>query len=310
MQNQIIEYKKETSEIDLLDSFLCDCKVRNFAPGTIGNYKSHVKYFLSFYSINASINDLKDFLMLLRDEKGFSSSTIGNYFYALSTFYDFLVWENVVNENIIPKFQKRFIRYYKEERPEERQLINKEQMKALINSVSDIRFKTMFLFFAKTGIRRQELIDLDLENVFLSKNYAVLKPHAKRSNNIAFFDEECKQMLEKYIKWHHNHKVKTKALFIGIQGDRINRDTIYDITTRQAKKLGFHKSNGSLDEKFTPHCFRHFFTTWMRRQGCPRAALQELRGDNRKDAIDIYDHWTKDELREVYLEYIYKFDIT
>jgi integrase/recombinase XerD len=47
----------------------------------------------------------------------------------------------------------------------------------------------------------------------------------------------------------------------------------------------------------------------MRRSGCPRAALQELRGNNRKDAIDIYDHWTKDELREAYLKYVYQLGI-
>ena len=88
---------------------------------------------------------------------------------------------------------------------------------------------------------------------------AVLRPHAKRVNNIVFFDEECKQVLEKYIKWHHNHKVKTKALFIGPQGGRINEDTIYDITTRSAEKLGFHNPKGRLIEKFTSHCLDIFF---------------------------------------------------
>ncbi|WP_269851035.1 tyrosine-type recombinase/integrase [Methanosarcina horonobensis] len=59
-----------------------------------------------------------------------------------------------------------------------------------------------------------------------------------------------------------------------------------------------------MNEKFTPHCFRHFFTTWLRRSGCPRSIIQELRGDARKEAIDIYDHITQAELKESYIKYI------
>jgi len=42
----------------------------------------------------------------------------------------------------------------------------------------------------------------------------------------------------------------------------------------------------------------------MRRAGCPRSIIQELRGDSRKEAIDIYDHITQTELKESYLRYI------
>jgi integrase/recombinase XerD len=42
----------------------------------------------------------------------------------------------------------------------------------------------------------------------------------------------------------------------------------------------------------------------MRRSGCPRSIIQELRGDSRKEAIDIYDHITQAELKENYLKYV------
>jgi integrase/recombinase XerD len=182
-------------------------------------------------------------------------------------------------------------------------------MRALIDSADCICTKAMFVFFAKTGVRRQELIDLDIQDMYIKRNYAVLKPHAKRSNKIVFFDEECVQILEKWLKWRHNHGIKRDALFLGIQGSRISRDAVYDITTEHAQRLGFHNPEGLLNEKFTPHCFRHFFTTWMRRAGCPRSIIQELRGDARKEAIDIYDHISQDELKENYLKYIPKLEI-
>jgi len=295
---------------DILLDFLEDCEVRNFSIRTIQSYKSNLKYFLSRHSIEISPEVLKDFLVHIRDEKGYAPSTVENYFSALSSFYDFLEWEGV-QKNIVPQFRKRYLRYYKEQRHEERQLINLEQMQALINSAEWIGWKAMFLFFAKTGIRRQELIDLDLQDLYLSQNYAVLKPHAKRSNRIVFFDDECSQVLQDWITWRQDQrpKIKSKALFIGVQGSRITRDAIYYATTEHAQKLGFHNPQGNLNEKFTPHCFRHFFTTWLRRADCPRSIIQELRGDTRKEAIDIYDHITQAELKESYLRYIYHLNI-
>lgn len=175
------------NEIDILDSFICDCEVRNYSPRTIASYKSDIKYFLKFYSIHANVNDFKDFLVHLRDEKGYAASTVGNYFAALSCFYDFLEWEGIVRINIIPKFRKRYIRYYKEPIPEERQLINLQQMRSLIDSAGDLQIKTIFLLFAKTGIRRQELIDIDRSDVYTTKNMIILKAHHfKRSNRIVF----------------------------------------------------------------------------------------------------------------------------
>lgn len=308
MQDILIHENK--TESNLLDAFLCDCTVRNFSPRTIAAYKSHLNYFMKFYSVCISTNDLKDFLILLRDERGLSASTVENYFCTLSTFYDFLVWENIVKENIVLPFRKRYIRYYKDPRPEERQLISLEQMRDLINSAEDLQTKVMFLIFAKTGIRRQELIDLDRSDVYPKKNMIILKNHHfKRSNRTVFYDDECAAYLEKWIKWRYNHKTKANSLFIGLQGGRISRDLAYDLTTEHAQKLGFHDPKGLLHEKFTPHCFRHFFTTWMRRAGCPREYVQELRGDSRKEAIDIYHHITQDELKEAYLKYVPKLGI-
>jgi integrase/recombinase XerD len=240
----------------------------------------------------------------LRDEKKYSASTVDNYFAALSSFYDFLEWEHVIERNIIPQFRKRYVRYYKVQRHDERQLISLDKMRVLIDSASDIQVKAIFCLFAKTGLRRQELIDLDVGDVKFANNLVSLKHHAKRSNRILFFDDECKAVLLKWLKWRRNHKVKTTSLFVGIQGGRVSRDFIYDVTVDHAKRLGFHDPDGLLCERFTPHCFRHWFTTWMRRSGCPRSIIQELRGDSRSEAIDIYDHISLDEIKEAYLKYM------
>lgn len=221
---------QDLPETTLLNDFLQDCKTRNFSPRTIQSYKSNLKYFLSRHSLEISPEVLRTFLIHIRDEKGYAPSTVENYFAALSSFLDWLEWEGVIEKNIVPQFRKRYLRYYKQQQHEERQLISLEQMRDLIDSAEWIGWKAMFIFLAKTGIRRQELIDLDLKDLFLSKRYAILKPHAKRSNRMVFFDDECAIILERYLVWRQTNKIKDKALFVGIQGSRINRDSIYDAT--------------------------------------------------------------------------------
>ena len=124
-------------------------------------------------------------------------------------------------------------------------------MRNLIDSAEDLQTKTLFLLFAKTGIRRQELIDLDRSDIFPTKNMIILKAHHfKRSNRTVFYDSECAHYLERWIKWRYNHDIKTPALFLGLQGGRISRDRVYDLTTNHAETLGFHDPKGTLQEKF------------------------------------------------------------
>jgi site-specific recombinase XerD len=46
---------------------------------------------------------------------------------------------------------------------------------------------------------------------------------------------------------------------------------------------------------------RHWFTTHLRRNDMRREFIKELRGDSRNEAIDIYDHIDKKELKRAYL---------
>jgi integrase/recombinase XerD len=301
----------DIQKAQLIAEFIDDCRVRNFSKESIIAYRSHLRYFLSMNPINASLQDLSNFLVLIRDTKGLRPSTVGNYFVSLSTFYEYLVFKGALKENLIPAFRKRYVRYYKNPRHEERQLITYEQMRDLILYPKDIMWRTIFLMYCKTGVRRQELIDLDENDIDLKERKIHLKKHhPKRSNCILFIDDELFIFLVQWLEKRSSENMCAgNWLFNGLKGKRIYEDLIYETTTQYAQILGFHNPNGHLDEKFTPHCFRHYFTTRMLDAGCPREYVQELRGDVRKEAIDIYHHIPISKLKEVYFSYIFKFGI-
>lgn len=294
---------------NLISDFLGDRKARGYAGRTMESYISHIRYFLSIYDLDTDYADLKAFLIHIKDEKGYTLATCNNYFASLSTFYDYLEFEKIVERNIVPAFRKRYLRSYKKNHtPEVRQLISIEDMKNLVDTPEFLVYRTLILFLAKTGVRRNELISLDLKDLDLDHCTVRLKPTAKRSNRTLFFDKETKIFLEAYLQERTDSE---RALFIGRQnGHRITRNRVYEVVSGYAEKLGLHDPEGHLEEKFGPHCCRHWFTTWLRRSGMPRTFIQELRGDSRREAIDVYDHIELDELKASYLHYIPQLGVT
>jgi integrase/recombinase XerD len=170
----------------------------------------------------------------------------------------------------------------------------------------DIRNKAIITLLAKTGIRRKELISIDAEDIDWVEQSIKLKPTAKRSNRTVFFDQETAFVLRRWMKIREGlNKKISPALFLNHEGGRLARHGIYDAVVEAAKRIGLHNPDSDrMEDHFSPHCCRHWYTTHMRRAGMPREFIQELRGDVRREAIDIYDHIDKKELRESYLAHI------
>lgn len=293
----------------IMEAFKKDCKVRNMTPESIRRYISCVRIFNEFCQRN-DINPIKideegllDFLTYLREDRKNSQKTVMNVFNSLSTFFEFLVYNKQVNKNPIIPVRKRYVRTYKKENKQsERQLLSVEEMAHLISTVFNPRDRAMMMLFAKTGIRRNELITLDIDDVDIIEGRILLKPTAKRSNRTIFIDKECSVVLRKWLCIRDNINTDTRALFINSVQKRVTRTDVYDSVVRWAEKAGYHNPKSKRKEKhFSPHCFRHWFTTHLIRNGMPRDYVKELRGDSRREAIDIYNHIDFGNLKESYL---------
>ena len=262
--------------------------------------------------LKVDIPILRKFLDYLRDDmvytvgkkkkKGVSPRTLNAYFSAIRTYYDYLIIEGELETNPILAFRKRYLTNHKQKTngDNSRQLISIDQMIELISSAEEILHITLMLVLAKTGIRKGELLAMDIYDLNLGKGEIIIKPKAKRTNRLLFIDEETVLALKQCLEWR-KPRAKCKALWISPMGQRMHKDDPYDIVTTYAMKLGLHDPEGSLNKKFTPHCFRHWFTTHLKRAGMEREFIQELRGDSHEDAFDIYNHIDPDDLKEDYL---------
>lgn len=303
--------------IDIKD-FIEDCQARGLTDHTIATYKSNIATYLNFVGdpLDVDTSILCKFLDNLKVMKyrqgkeiksGVCSRTVKAYFSAISTYYDFLQFTRQLNSNPIHPFTKRYLSRIKPQYNGEnsRQLISLEQMRQLVNQKMPIQDRAVLMVLAKTGIRRGELLAIDLGDIDLGKKEIILKPKAKRTNRLVLFDDETAQILHTFLNWRRK-RAKTNAFFISLHGCRMHREEPNNIVARYAGPLGLHDPDGTLNKKLTPHAFRHWTTTYLRRSGMPREMIQELRGDRRRDTIDIYDHIDLAELKKHYFQCIPK----
>ena len=300
----------------LIEDFCKDCTLRGLTDESIRRYKSSVDMYAGYFE-NADLTDvtmqmLKDFLGYLKFERGVKQKTIENNFSAMSAFYDYLVFEDITDSNKILPFRKRYLRMYKQGNDSsQKKLLSVEEMSRLINSILDPRNKAMAILLAKTGIRRGEMLKIDVVDINWNDYSIKLKPKKKRSNLTVFFDDECAIVLRRWLRVREQLKPETKALFVSYQTNgRLSRNGAYQAVMKYARRLGFHNSDSDrLEDHFGPHCFRHWFTTWLLRSDIQREYVKELRGDSRGEAIDIYHHIDREDLRKAYLACIPKLGI-
>jgi integrase/recombinase XerD len=302
----------------LIEGFCYDCKLRDMTDESIRRYRSCLSIYGGFlHGKGVSVGDvdrlvLKEFLQHVRFDRHVKEKTVENYFSSMSAFYDYLIFEELLKMNPVAPFRKRYLRSYKDDANDPgRKLLTVEEMSMLVNSILDPRDKAIAVSFAKTGIRRNELLSLDVDDVNWMDYSITLKRTPKRSNRLVFFDDECATVLKRWLKVREKLNPHTKALFVSYQSlRRFDRNGLYTAVVKYATNLGLHNpTSPRLENHFSPHCFRHWFTTWLRRNGMPREFVKELRGDRRKEAMDIYDHIDREELKRAYLACIPKLGI-
>jgi integrase/recombinase XerD len=300
---------EEPKTSDLIERFHNDCNLRDMV--TTMDYVYRTRAYCAFLEtrgknpLKADRNDLRDFLAHLK-AKGLKFRTIDAIYTSLSAFYEFLIIEGLVEYNPVLPFRKYYLRRYKKDNDSEtRKLISVEDASKLVNSILDTRDRCILVLLFKTGMRVGELTSLDVDDIDLDKGQVTLKLKKKRTNRVLFLDNEAIAVLERWLVARKNRKGgEGQALFLSKIGTRITKRTVENSIEKHAERLSLHKPGTRLEDRFTPHCCRHWFVTHLLRAGMSRDFVKELRGDARGEAIDIYNHIDKKELKESYLAHV------
>ena len=111
-------------------------------------------------------------------KKGVSPRTLSAYFSAISSYYDYLIYEGTLTTNPILPFRKRYLANNRPKTNGEntRQLISTDEMTQLIRQAENFLHMALMLVLAKTGVRKGELLAMDLADLDLGKGTIIIKP--------------------------------------------------------------------------------------------------------------------------------------
>ncbi len=292
-----------TENQSLVRDFAIDLTACGKAPATIENYVASVRVFQGWLGADlrsAGRDDFRKYIAYMRG-RDLAYATLRFSMSAISTFYIYLEDEGVIEFNHVPAVMRKYLKSYKGNvQGETRQYITVDQAVILVNSIWPARDKAIAVMLSKTGLRVGELAALNLQDIDIDGLTLSVHPHPKRTNCTVFFDLEAAECLQNY---QVVRGTVPGPLFQSDRG-RLGIGGIEGVISGAAARVGLHDPQGPLKAHFTPHCFRHCFTTWLDEAGMKREYIQILRGDAGREVIDRYLHSDLRKVKEAYLAHI------
>ena len=241
----------------------------------------------------ANYSQIRSWIISLVDF-GLENRTVNRKISSLNSYYKFLLKTESVKTNPLSKHKVLKVSK-KVQIPFSKAEVNKVLDEFNFdNSFEGIRDKLIIELFYSTGIRRIELVQLQLKDV--DEANKTLKVLGKRNKErylplLESVLDTIKVYLSKRNKLEKT--VDKQTLFLTKKGHKIYETLVYRI-------INNYFSKASTKVKKSPHILRHSFATHLLNQGADLNAVKELLGHSSLAATQVYTHNSIAELKKVY----------
>lgn len=298
------------------------------AESTLSSYQTTIKQFFDFVKKRKGIleienvdeflreittNDVEDyrFFLIEEDENGerkYRIDSANTKFYALKSLFSYLGTKEGFT-NPIEKMTKlkpnEKILEQEMETKDEKEVPSLKEIKDMIKqtyikekgdrnfSFNSVRNRFMIAFLASTGMRIEELLNIDLDkDIFKTEEgYEVRLKSSKIKNKLKKnlpITHHNLNYFEEYLKEREKINVETNYLIISKNGKKLGRDASNEMIKKYMKKIGS-------DKKITNHSFRHSANSFLRANGVSDAVIKSILGWKEKDMSGtVYNHETEE----------------
>ena len=220
-------------------------------------------------------------------ELGITASSRARKLSAIKSFFKYLtvrtkqLTENPVADLEYPKLRKSLPKY-----------LTLEQSSALLQAVSGANEKrdyAILMLFLNCGIRRSELVGLNLTDVYEDRIRVVGKGNKER---FVYFGAACRKAIDAYLV-ERNKKVLSdnRALFGSRDNNRISVTAVHRLVKKALLQAGLDST------QFSAHKLRHTAATMMLSGGVDVKTVQEVLGHENLNTTQIYTHIENTELK-------------
>ncbi len=316
--------KKYTDCPQILRDFLTYHEnIKGQSPRTISEYYLDLRMFLRFIRLmrndmplNTPLEDIPikdvdlkfietintseifDFLSYLANDRainpdspapdyGIEPSARARKLSAIKSFYKYLtvrtkqLTENPVADLEYPKLRKSLPKY-----------LTFSQSSALLQAVSGQNQKrdyAILMLFLNCGIRRSELVGLNLTDVYEDRIRVLGKGNKER---FVYFGSACRKAIDAYLPIRHKQVLSdNRALFGSRDSNRISVTAVHRLVKKALLQAGLDAS------QYSAHKLRHTAATMMLSGGVDVKTVQEVLGHENLNTTQIYTHIENTELK-------------
>lgn len=271
------EKKNYSNERKVPKEYLDKLTLKRYSANTqrtyITAFSDYINYFKNKPLIEISDQEKKDYMLYLVEKRQISPSFQNQIINAIKFYY-----EKVLGQDKMP--------YMILERPlKERHLptvLSEEETKRIMNSVSNLKHKTVLLTIYSAGLRISEGINLKITDIDKNRNLIFVRDAKGKKDRYTLLSKKLIPYLDRYIS---EYSPKT-WLFEGQDGGQYSQRSIQAVLSEACKNAGITK-------KATVHTLRHSFATHMLEHKYDLRYIQELLGHSSPKTTQIYTHITR-----------------
>ena len=236
--------------------------------------------------------DVYDFLSYLANDRhtgkntkfsngtGIGTAARARKLSSIKSFYKYLTIRtkqlsfNPVQDMEFPKIRKSLPKY-----------LTLEQSRALLSSVNG-KFATrdyaILLTFLNCGIRRAELVGLNISDIYEDRIRVVGKGNKER---IVYMGSACKKAIADYLIERKAIPCSDeRALFVSRENNRMSVTAVHRLVKKHMMQAGIDAT------QFSAHKLRHTAATLMLSGGIDVKTVQEVLGHEHLNTTEIYTH--------------------
>ena len=291
---------------EALNEFIINLRdVKNYSSNTIDSYQNDILEFKSFLKTEGMAKGL----MFIRNQKvaqnyvsylskkGLASTSIHRKISSLSSFYDFLVNEEMFQTNFFkdleePKIPKRLPK-----------VITNDEIQMLMDSCdkdNKLGYRNYCILgcLFGCGLRVSELCNMEIKDIDFIERTIKINGKGNKDRIVIMYDDLAKS-LKHYISTfrvdllYNSKSTENRHVFLNKNGTTLTRVGVRKILEKTVSDCGetFHIS---------PHMLRHSFATALLNSGMDLRYVQELLGHESLSTTQIYTHVGYETIKKSY----------
>mgnify|MGYP006273333543 CR=1 FL=1 len=268
-----------STNLSILETLESELIIRGYSEKTREAYITHNKEFLEYIDKNpkeVSEQDIKKYISYLMAKQAYKPSSINLILSSLRFFYKDILKLKIMDDIKSQKSEKKIP-----------VVLTKEEVKQLLNSISNIKHRLLIEIMLSSGLRVSEVVALKLRDIDLTEKTLTVRSGKGKKDRLTILSDNIVKQIKTYLPSIGD----SEYLFPG-RKDHVSVKLPQKIVKIAAKKAGIRKN-------VSCHTMRHSFATHLLENGTDIRLIQTLLGHSSLDTTQIYTKVSSKQIKKV-----------